>query len=393
MEMKKSTKTAIKSIINDKEALSIESDVDMGKQDNDNYHKDGANSSNVLMIKEMFFNGEETNISFNKILFWEDADALEDINSFENSKDIFAMIFNSPAFCGCDNLEELYDHESELLEGIQQYSNQYDIYTHKLWTLVVKSYCSMLVKEYSYKDIGEFEVKNINIIGKEEILVKLLKENELTYSDFPEQLGLTISESFYESHNPTEIDIEIYNFDEGPEKISLTHNSNLFPNRSPTEEILMSDYHVNDIGLFFTPTGRGSAHIEEIYQAVCEDSDYIYDLEQSGVEIGVEDFCNYIKDKAEKIDFTRLLKEKNSDFYEWILNCNDESNGDKNSVEIYQLKKLVIQKGSKIYYFTSDSSIVENAERKTMRDIVNLFCHDEQTLEKIADIYDTKKDS
>ena len=86
------------------------------------------------------------------------------------------MIFNSPAFCGCDNLEELYDRESELWEGLQEYSDQYDIYSHKLWDLIVKSYCSLLVKSYSYKDIGEFEIKDIHITGKEEILAKLLKK-------------------------------------------------------------------------------------------------------------------------------------------------------------------------------------------------------------------------
>ena len=333
---------------------------------------DDLNSSDAIIIKEMSFNGELTNISFNKILFWEEADALEDINSFEGSKDIYAMIFNSPAFCGCDNLEELYDREIELWEGLQEYSDQYDIYSHKLWDLIVKSYCSLLVKSYSYKDIGEFKIKDIHITGKEEILAKLLKENYLTYDDFPEQLGLTISESFGESHTPSEINVETYNFDEGPEKISLTHNSQLFPNRSPTEEMLISDYHANDICLFFTPTGTGSAHIEEIFQVSCEDSDYIYDFEESVNEIVVEDFCSYIKNKTEKIDFTRLLKEKNNTFYEWVLGCHDQPRIDENSVKISHLKKLVIKVGDKTYYFTSDSSVVKYAERKTIQEMISL---------------------
>jgi len=75
----------------------------------------------------MSFDGELSDIVFNKVLFWDETDSLEDIDSFEASKDIYAMIFNSPAFCGCDNLDELYDNESELSEGIEEYNEQYGV--------------------------------------------------------------------------------------------------------------------------------------------------------------------------------------------------------------------------------------------------------------------------
>ena len=86
----------------------------------------------------------------------------------------------------------------------------------------------------------------------------------------------------------------------------------------------------------------------------------------------VEDFCSYIKNKTEKIDFTRLLKEKNNTFYEWVLGCHDQPRIDENSVKISHLKKLVIKVGDKTYYFTSDLSVVKYAERKTIQEMISL---------------------
>jgi len=287
---------------------------------------------------------------------------------------MYAMIFNSPAFCGCDNLDELYDNESELWEGIEEYSEQYGVDDHKLWSLITKSYCSLLAKSYSYKDVGEFEVNNVDITDKTAILAKLLTDHELTSEEHSEQIGLTIGESFVESHVPTEIDVEIYNFEEqSPEKISLTDNSDLFPNIPATEEKSMCDFDVNDIGLLFSPTGRGSAHIEEITEQVLEGSEYVDAIYDEGGEVEVDDLCNYIKDKSEKIDFSHILKESNNNFYEWILNCHGKSKSDEYSVKISMLKKIVIQKDDKTYYFTSDSLVFNDAEKKSIDEIIEII--------------------
>ena len=73
-----------------------------------------------------------------------------------------------------------------------------------------------------------------------------------------------------------------------------------------------------------------------------------------------------------KIDFTRLVQQYNNDFYEWVLSCSAPQK-EQNSVTISQLNKLVIQKNNNLYYFSADSSVVDNAEQKSIEEIINLL--------------------
>ena len=106
----------------------------------------------------------------------------------------------------------------------------------------------------------------------------------------------------------------------------------------------------------------------------------------------MKDIHNYLKNKIENIDFTRIIKELNIDFYEWVSSCNSIIPL-QNFAQILKIHKLIIEKEGKLFYFSSDSTIVENAERKSMRGIISLICNEELILDKISDIYDTKKDS
>ena len=340
-----------------------------------------------IVIKEMSFKGELSNKVFNKILFWDESDALSDIQSFESTTDVYSVTFNSPALGRCDNIEELYEIETEFWQNIEEYKDKYRIDENPLWKLVTDSYCSMLVKNYTYKDSGEFEIKDIDLSEKIKLFIKLLVNQELKPDDHPEKLGLTIGDSFVESNEPTEIDVELFNFDEGSECISLTDNTYLFPNRPATQEISINDFNINDICLLFK-TSRGAAYIEDISDSFV-DSDYYQELER---EIEVEDIINYLKTKTENIDFTRILKESKSDFYEWVSSCNSIIPL-QNFAQILKIHKLIIEKEGELFYFSSDSTIVENAERKSMRGIISLICNDESILDKISDIYDIKKDS
>ena len=54
-------------------------------------------TSGSIVIKEMSFKGELSNKVFNKILFWDESDALSDIQSFESTTDVYSVTFNSPA--------------------------------------------------------------------------------------------------------------------------------------------------------------------------------------------------------------------------------------------------------------------------------------------------------
>ena len=338
-----------------------------------------------IVIKEMSFKGELSNKVFNKILFWDESDALSDIQSFESTTDVYSVTFNSPALGRCDNIEELYEIETEFWQNIEEYKDKYRIDENPLWKLVTESYCSMLVKNYTYKDSGEFEIKDIDLSEKIELFIKLLVNQELKPDDHPEKLGLTIGNSFVESNVPTELDVELFNFDEGSECISLTDNTYLFPNRPATQEISINDFNINDICLLFSQGLSG--FIDEDILGYFGDTNYCQELES---ELELEDIHNYLKNKIENIDFNRIIKEKNIDFYEWVSSCNSIIPL-QNFAQILKIHKLIIEKEGKLFYFSSDSTIVENAERKSMRGIISLICNEELILDKISDIYDTKK--
>jgi hypothetical protein len=333
-----------------------------------------VSSADSVIIKEFNFNGESINKVFNKILIWDEADALENIDSFESSSDIYAMIFNSapPMFSGSDNLEELYDNENELWENIEEYLEEYNVDKHELWELITKKYCSMLAKFYTEIEVGEFSIENRDITGSEKILIKLLKEKSLSYEDLPEEIGLTNSESLVECSKPSRYYAEVYNFDENAQEVSLSSNTNIFPSRPPYIEKLVSDYDINHICLLFSQSNNG--HIESIYNSLMEQGlEYVDELNESDIEIEIEDLCNYfLKKENKKIDFTRLVQQYNNDFYEWVLSCSAPQK-EQNSVTISQLNKLVIQKNNNLYYFSADSSVVDNAERKSIDEIINLL--------------------
>ncbi|CAB5034049.1 MAG: DUF1566 domain-containing protein [Actinobacteria bacterium] len=346
-------------------------------------------TSGSIVIKEMSFKGELSNKAFNQILFWNEGDALSDIESFESTTDLYSVIFNSPVLGNCDNLEEFYENESEFWQNIEEYKDKYGINENRLWELITNSYCSMLAKNYIYRDVGEFEINDIDLSPNIELFIKLLVNKELKYDDHPEILGLTIANSFVQSYEETELDVELFNFDEGPEFITITDYKHLFPNRPATQEISINEFNINDICLLFSQSSNGAAFIEDILDYINNNFESEIEIE---IEIEIEDVVNYLKTKSENLDFTRIIKESKVDFYEWVSSCNS-ANETQNFAKILKIHKLIIEKEGKLFYFSSDKIIVENAERKSMRDIINLMCNDEITLDQIAGIYDTENDT
>ena len=41
--------------------------------------------------------------------------------------------------------------------------DKYGINENRLWELITNSYCSMLAKNYIYRDVGEFEINDIDL--------------------------------------------------------------------------------------------------------------------------------------------------------------------------------------------------------------------------------------
>jgi hypothetical protein len=57
------------------------------------------------------------------------------------------MIFNSPIFGNCNNLEIFYENEEEFWRNLQEYIDENSIEEHKLWNLVSKNLFIEWIKE------------------------------------------------------------------------------------------------------------------------------------------------------------------------------------------------------------------------------------------------------